>query len=62
MNHRDVAVALEIGVIESQDAFYRIDAHESHQPRILHLDTLKLVISDNSLPSFVDGRNVRQQG
>lgn len=62
VNHSDVAVALEIGGIESQDALYRIDAHKRDQPRIVHLDTLDLVISDNSLPSCVDGRNVRQQG
>ena len=62
VNHSDVAVALEIGGIESQDAFYRIDIHESHQLRIVHLDALDLIIPDNGLPCGINGWNIRQQG
>ena len=62
VNHGDVAVALKIGVVESQDAFYRVDIHESHQPRIVYLDALDLIIPDNGLPCGINGWNIRQQG
>ena len=61
MNYGNLAEALEIGIIERQDAFDRIDFHDGNETGIVNLDSLHVVAPNDLFPCWINCRDIWKQ-